>query len=125
MSLRDLFAANAALLRDQEQGYGESVMYYEANPVPGQPSIATPVVAIVSMTTLDALQHVTEGDEQYETAELEVPVDLVVSPDGWFQINGEPGNWKYAGLGGRDANLKTILVTRPMPSNKRIARRRA
>jgi hypothetical protein len=125
MSLRDLFAANAALLRDQEQGYGEEVTYFAPNPVPGQPSIATIITAIVSMTTLDALQHVVEGDEQYETAELEVSADFTIDPHGWFTMRGESSIWKYVGLGGRDLNLKTILVSRPMPVSHRMARRRS
>lgn len=120
MGLRDLFAANAALLRDPER-FGEEVTYFD--PVT-TPATETTVTAIVEFIPQDGLVLGEEADEIMEQGTIDVPATLAINELGWFtRSNGEI--LKITGRGGRDAHLQTLTINHPINLVKKKARRKS
>lgn len=119
MSLRDLQALNANLLRDPDW-FGEEITLFDPS---SDPATQTTFDGILEILGQDPLVHSQEADEALEQATIDVPTSITVTPRCWF-VDASGNTWKFAGLGGRDANLQTINVQRLIPVSKKTARRR-
>lgn len=86
------------------------------------PATAVPVTGIFEILGVDPLLQLQEGTQVMEQGTFEVPSSMAIDVSGSFVIEGD--TWKITGLGGRDANLKTITIQRPIIVSKRMAKRR-
>lgn len=120
MSLRDLFNLNAARLTDPDTGFGEEITMFDPST---SPATQTEFNGILEMLGQDPLVHSQEADEILEQATIEVPTSITVTSRCWF-IDAAGRKWKFVGLGGRDAQLQTINVQRPITNSTKMARRR-
>lgn len=119
MALRDLFSRCNELLLDPER-FGIEGSYLDPSTSPATP---VPVTGILQILGIDPLINPQEGDRLMEQATFDIPVSLNVDQRGSFSIDGQL--WKIAGLGGRDNDLQTILIQRPVIYSTRTAKRRA
>lgn len=104
MGIRDLFAANAELLRDPVNGLGEQVTFIDEDGNETPEDVTFVEVGTAPVADDDRSKRVTR------LAELDVRRDLVVTLGCSFEVLTE--KWKVYGFGGADPWTKTILLKR-------------
>lgn len=120
MGVRDLMTANAELLRDEEQGYGQAALYMDPST---KPATAVPVTGIFEILGVDPVLRLQSGTKLFEQATFDVPATMTIAENSSFLIDGQ--TWKFTGRGGRDSNLQTITLQCTVTVDQRMANRRS